>query len=161
MTIHSKLHQVQSQLSTVSKQGENKFQHYQYVMLGTILEAVNPLLKEVGLVITQSITKSDASLQFTDNCYYSTAHVELDTTVIDESNGESLTIGSSGFAADKNSDKALFKAITGARKYGLTMLLKLHWDSVEPEEDSPALGAKPKSRRAPAHQVIHETPDFF
>lgn len=149
MSINAKLKEIQTKVQTVEKQGENKFSHYSYVMLGTILNRVNSLFDEAGILVVQSEVSSTASLEFTDNGYYSVGHVRLQTTATDVETGESITVESSGFAADKNGDKALFKATTGARKYGLTMLLKLHWDSVEPEEDTPAIGAKSKSTKKP------------
>ena len=148
MSINAKLQAVQDSLQVVDKQGVNAFQKYSYVMLGTILNDLNPLLVANKLVVTQSVEKSEANLEFTDSCYYSIAHVTLLTTLTDSENGESVNIKSSGFASDKNSDKALFKAITGARKYGLTMMFKLHTDSVEPEEDTPSIGAKTSRKNA-------------
>lgn len=159
MTIHTKLQTVQDSLRVVDKQGVNAFQKYSYVMLGTILNDLNPLLEANKLAVTQSVESSDANLEFTENCYYSTAHVTLSTTLTDSENGESITIKSSGFAADKNSDKALFKAITGARKYGLTMMFKLHTDSVEPEEDSPEL--RQSSRKSSPKASVLNNQSFF
>jgi len=161
MSLFAKLKQIQTEVQTVEKQGENKFSHYSYVMLGTILNRVNGLLDKHGIVITQSEISSEAGLEFTDNGYYSTGHVRLRTVATDSETGESTAVESSGFAADKNGDKALFKATTGARKYGLTMLLKLHWDSVEPEEDTPSLRAKTNSNRKSSRKPPSKTDTFF
>lgn len=157
MNLHEKIQAVQDACQVVDKEGKNKFQGYAYVMLGTILNDINPLLVDNNLIITQSVEDSKCELSFIDDgaAYYSHAHVVVKTTVFDSESGDSLTVNSSGFAADKNGDKALFKAITGARKYGLTMMFKLHTDSVEPESDQPALSAKSSRKnttsKAPAN----------
>ena len=81
----------------------------------------------------------------------------VETTLTDSESGEKVRNVSSGFAMDKNGDKALFKAITGARKYGLSMMFKAHWDSVEPEQDTPAPTASKK--RSPLQRVVEKKED--
>jgi hypothetical protein len=158
MSLLSKLHTVQSEVGKLDKAGENKFQGYKYVMLGTILEKLAPLLKANGLVVTQSVKQADSRIEFTEKCYYSISSVTVETTVADTETGDKLTVVSSGFSTDKNSDKSVFKATTGARKYGLSLLFKAHWDAVEPEDDSqdePALKRVP-----PATKTQPSTPWF-
>jgi hypothetical protein len=148
--ILAKLHKIQSAVSHIEKAGENKFQGYKYIMLGTILEKVRNPLAEHGLVLTQSVVESKCDLQFNgEKAFYSVGYVKVSTTLLDVETGESISVESAGFSTDKNGDKAIFKAITGARKYGLSLLFKAHWDAVEPEDDSEE---EAPPRRQPAQQ---------
>ena len=161
MTVQTKLLLVQSELSTfVEKEGTNKFSHYDYVMLGTILSKIKPLLTKHQLTLTASVTEGDCKVEFQTNTFYSIGSCKVETTLTDVETGEALTNASFGFATDKNGDKALFKAITGARKYGISTLLGLQWDSDdEPEKDTPDLSPfeskkvvnRPASRKYQEH----------
>jgi hypothetical protein len=46
-----------------------------------------------------------------------------------------VSVESLGYALDKNSDKATYKAQTGGRKYGLLMMFSLDTGESEPEDD--------------------------
>lgn len=146
MTLQSKILLVQSELSTfVEKEGTNNFSHYDYVMLGTILSKIKPVLTKHQLTLTASVTEGNCEVVFQTNTFYSIGSCKVETTLTDVETGEALTNSSFGFATDKNGDKALFKAITGARKYGISTLLGLQWDSQdEPEIDTPDLNDVPK-----------------
>ena len=142
MSLLIKLQLVQSELSTfVEKEGTNNFSKYNYVMLGTILSKIKPVLDKYKLVITSSVTEGECKLEFqSEKVFYSICSCVVETTVTDSESGEKLSNLSSGFSTDKNGDKALFKAITGARKYGVSCLFNLQWDSTdEPENDTPDL----------------------
>lgn len=146
MSINSKLHLVQSELSTyVEKEGTNNFSKYDYVMLGTILSKIKPVLVKHQLTLTASVTEAECKIEFQANTFYSIGNCKVTTTLTDVETGESLTNSSFGFATDKAGDKALFKAVTGARKYGVSCLFNLQWDSNdEPEVDTPDLTDVPK-----------------
>lgn len=153
MSLFIKLQLVQSELSTfVEKEGTNNFSKYDYVMLGTILSKIKPVLDKHKLILTSSVVDGDCKLEFqNDKVFYSIGNCKVETTVTDSESGEKLSNLSSGFATDKNGDKALFKAITGARKYGVSCLFNLQWDSTdEPENDTPDLTnstVRPQSKR--------------
>jgi hypothetical protein len=120
-------------------------------MLGTILSKIKPVLDKQKLILTSSVTEAHCNIEFQSNKesqttgFYSVANCKVDTTLTDSETGESICNSSFGFATDKNGDKALFKAITGARKYGVSCLFNLQWDSAdEPEVDTPCLVDVPK-----------------
>lgn len=160
MSIVEKLHKIQSSVSVIDKTGHNKFSGYDYVQLGGILERLNPLLNKLGLVLVQSVVESDCDYRpVSEKAYYSVARCVVETTLREVESGETITNLSSGFSMDKNGDKAAFKSITGARKYGLTMMFKVHWDSVEPEEDTPNFNIKKRSA-SPKHYAATDD-DFF
>jgi hypothetical protein len=70
-----------------------------------------------------------------DGKFYTVSSCECVTTVYDIETGQSISVNSVGFSMDKQGDKSAYKAITGARKYGITSLFNLDWDAVEPEDD--------------------------
>jgi hypothetical protein len=145
MSVFTKLHSIQSQVQSVGKNGVNKFQHYNYVMLNDILDAVRPYLKELGLVVFQSTTTHNSRMEFVEEkTFYTTSEVHIDTTLVDIEDNTQITVGSVGFSSDKNGDKAAFKAETGARKYGLLKLFGLDTNEAEPENDE-APKASPNS----------------
>lgn len=132
-----KIHKVNQKISTVDKGGTNTFSKYNYTRLGDILSPLRPLLLEVGLVVTQSTDPIHNEITFDQEkgCYYTNSACTCLTKVYDIETGESLEVHSVGYSLDKNGDKAAYKAITGARKYGITSLFNLDWDAVEPEDD--------------------------
>jgi len=100
-----------------------------------MLVPLRPFLDELGLVLTQSTSPLSNELRVIDSAYYTVSAVTCTTTVLDTESGEAYSVESVGFSADKNGDKAAYKAITGARKYGISSLFALEWFSVEPEDD--------------------------
>jgi len=164
MTLLSKLQLVQSELSSyVEKEGTNTFSKYTYVMLGTILSKIKPVLDKHKLILTASVIEGDCKIEFQSNGFYSIGNCKVETTLTDSETGESISNLSSGFATDKNGDKALFKAITGALKYGVSCLFNLQWDSDdEPELTTPDLNDSPSKAKVqrPASKVQTKTESF-
>lgn len=136
MSLTSKILEVNRQVTTVEKGGTNNFNKYSYSRLGDILAPLRPVLQKLGLVVTQSTIPLHNKIEEIGTKYYSNSAVQCTTTVFDTETGESLSVESVGFSMDANGDKAAYKAITGARKYGITSIFCLDWDAVEPEDDS-------------------------
>ena len=130
-----KIHAVNRRVTCIEKGGENKFAKYSYSRLGDILLPIRPLLTELGLVVTQSTSPIDNHVEEHDGKFYTVSSCSCVTTVYDTETGQSLSVNSVGFSMDKQGDKSAYKAITGARKYGVTSLFNLDWDAVEPEDD--------------------------
>ena len=148
MSIHDKLYAVQTKVQRVEKSGNNTFSKYSYSTLADMLTPIRPYLEAYHLTLTQSTEHIQTDIVFTDGGYYSKASVECTTTLTDTETGESIQVKSPGFSADKNGDKACYKAITGARKYGISSLFNLEWFSVEPED--PQWDDKRFQQKAPA-----------
>jgi hypothetical protein len=134
-----KLLEIQRQVKSVKKSGYNSFQKYNYVQLEDILNALRPHLE--GCVLTQSIKTGESKIVERQDAYYSECTCVVVTTLIDVETKESVSVESLGYALDKNSDKATYKAQTGGRKYGLLMMFSLDTGESEPEDD----GVSPKS----------------
>lgn len=131
-----KVQLIQAEVQKVNKGGMNNFNKYAYARLGDVLEAIRPYLKEYKLLIIQSHKLVQCGLEQTDEANYSVASVICVTQLINSETGEQISIETPGFAWDKNGDKAMYKAITGSRKYGITSLFGLDWDTIDPEDDS-------------------------
>lgn len=136
MTIQSKLFAIQSELHKIDKNGVNNFNKYSYVMLGDILDKIRPHLNKHGLTITQSVDHINSEFINTEKAYYTVSTCLCTTTLCDVETGEKIVNTCPGYSADKQGDKSMYKAITGARKYSLSTLFCLDWDSKEPEDDS-------------------------
>lgn len=130
-----KILEVNKRVTCVDKGGRNTFSNYNYSRLGDILAPLRPILSELGLVITQSVTPLDNHVEEHGGKYYTVSSVSCKTTLTDVDTGYAITVESVGFSMDVQGDKAAYKATTGARKYGITMVFNLDWDAVEPEDD--------------------------
>lgn len=128
-----KLLEIQRQVKSVKKSGYNSFQKYNYVQLEDILNALRPYLE--GCVLTQSIKTGESKIVERQDAYYSECTCVVVTTLTDAETKESVSVESLGYALDKNSDKATYKAQTGGRKYGLLMMFSLDTGESEPEDD--------------------------
>lgn len=134
MSIQEKLSTIQKSVKSVKKTGYNNFQKYAYAQIQDILEALRPHLN--GLTLTQSAHSGKSSIVDRSDAYYSECSVVITTTLTDTETNESVSVDALGYALDKNSDKATYKALTGGRKYGLLMLFNLDTDGDDPEKDS-------------------------
>lgn len=163
--VHDKLLIIQSKISSIEKEGFNSFSKYSYVMLGTMLERIAPLLKELNLVLTFSEIESNADIIFTeDGKFYSKGYSVVEGTLTDVESGTQEKATASGFALDKNGDKALFKANTGARKYVVASLFRVHWDAVEPEDDEHDINNPKKATKVsktPTQTKTNTSEDLF
>lgn len=135
--LFKKIFKVQCSLQKIQKGGTNNFSKYEYARLGDVLDPLRPILFENGLYLVQTYDMVDVSVDYTDKGYHTKATVLCTTSVFDsDETGVHYSVKSIGFAMDKNGDKAVYKAMTGARKYGITSLFCLDWDATDPEDDS-------------------------
>ena len=117
--IYSKLSIIQSELK-VPKNQYNKFGDYSYRNCEDILEALKPILKETGTVITLS-----DGIELLGNRYY----VKATATLTDVESGESVS--NTAFAREDETRKKMDGSqLTGsassyARKYALNGLLAI------------------------------------
>lgn len=138
--IYKALAAAQKDCSQVPKGGHNKFDNYDYARMEDYVATAQETLGKHGLAVICSIKSTDHITIEGSKTPYG-ARVEVEMTLLHES-GQTLAITCRGEAFDR-SDKAIFKAITGARKYGLAMLLNLGTCD-DPEDDGGAAGADQK-----------------
>jgi hypothetical protein len=135
---------VQNNFPKIAKSGENTFHKYSYANLSDYMDAVLPILQGEGLAIISSVPEV-ISLPERKTSKGGTVYpvqVRMKMLLVHKS-GEWFEIDSQGEAQD-GEDKAVYKAITGARKYGVACLLGLATGD-EPEEDNPAHRAPPRA----------------
>ena len=119
------LTKAQAAMKGVAKSGNNKFDNYRYANLEDYTEEARPILSANGLSIFYSVTDVEA-LQARTTSNGKTEHVvrlRMTITIMHES-GEWIEIDSFGEGQDR-ADKAIYKATTGARKYGIACALGL------------------------------------
>ncbi|MFA5376982.1 MAG: ERF family protein [Dehalococcoidia bacterium] len=126
---------VQAQAGKVGMSGKNEHHRYDYAKLEDYIDALERVLINNKLAVVTSVTAAtqlEPRMTKREGTEY-VVDVELMLTVIHES-GESYQISAHGQGQD-SADKAIYKAITGARKYGLAMLFNLATTDY-PENDS-------------------------
>lgn len=130
----SKLYAAQEVVRSVPKDKTNTFSGYKYVSADQVMTMVGDALHEVGLVHSTQTTGAKVEVVDIEKGYRSQALVEVELLIMDPDTKESLIRKNSGFSTDKNGDKAIFKAITGATKYAYLKALGLATGD-DPEND--------------------------
>lgn len=135
---------VQSESKAVTKNGKNNAQNYTYAKLEDYITSIKSILDNNKVFIMYSIkeTKRLEPRAFKTSTQYP-VEVLMTTRMIHES-GEWIEVDTCGEGIDAG-DKSVYKAITGARKYGLACLLNLSTTD-DPEEDDLEEGKKITNR---------------
>lgn len=147
----------QGECGAVGKSGENKFDHYDYATLNDYMTAVRPILMKHGLAVSVSIDKVENLPDRTTQKGGTERVVRVTGTMaILHTSGESITVNIAGDGQDRG-DKAIYKAITGARKYGIAAAFALA-TSDDPENDASKNGKPvPTNGVNPAMQPFIDT----
>jgi|GEM_PF-1392318 len=143
---------MQSDKKVISKSGENKFDKYSYAMLEDYIRETKEALANHGFFIITS-TKKAIRLQDRTTKNGGTEHavqVKLAVRLIHKS-GEWIEVECLGEGQDR-ADKAIYKAITGARKYAIASLLGLA-TSDDPEADEAVGLAQPGKKSSKPSQA--------
>jgi len=141
----------QSEFRNVSKSGENAYDHYRYAKLEDYIAVASPVLTKHGLSLISSVTEQ-IPLEDRKTAKGGIEHavrIRLAMRIVHVS-GEWIEADAYGEGQDR-ADKAIYKAITGARKYGYASALGLATTD-DPEADegtSQEATAPPASRQAP------------
>ena len=140
------LAQAQASFKDVAKSKENTYDRYRYAQLEDYRDAIVAGLGTFGLSITTSVDEI-TRLEDRPTKNGGTEHavqVKLTQRIIHES-GEWIETVVYGEGQDRG-DKAIYKAITGARKYGLAAALNLATSDDPENDDQPP---KPKQQAQP------------
>lgn len=130
----------QSQFTNVGSSGHNKFDNYDYAKLADYLAVIKPMHAAHGLSV---ITSTEEVVALTDRVTKNggaehAVRVRLQVR-LQHTSGEWIESVAWGEGQDR-ADKAIYKAITGARKYALASILGLATGD-DPEKDAePASG---------------------
>jgi len=147
------LAKMQPELGTISKSGENKFDKYTYATLEDYIKGTRDIMSKHGFFMVASVEKLDQlSDRSTRNGGIEHAvQISLTVRLIHQS-GEWLETNCIGEGQDR-ADKAVYKAITGARKYAIASLLGLA-TSDDPEADEQVgLSDGPVNKKANKHII--------
>lgn len=125
--------QVQARMKTVTMSGENKFDKYSYAKLVDYIDVCRKPISDCGLSVLFSVAEvvplEDRSTKGGAVEHAVRVHLFMTITHI---SGEQITLNGWGEGQDR-ADKAIYKAITGARKYLLGMALNLASGEEDPE----------------------------
>ena len=123
----------QAAATAVGKSG--KHPKYMYANLMDYQSVAEPVFKELGLALTASVAQwvnIEGRTTNSGSAQYACA-VEVQFKLVHES-GQWVAVTAWGEGQD-HADKGLYKALTGARKYGIAMLLNLVTHD-DPEADT-------------------------
>lgn len=151
--IANALAKMQPELSIISKSGENKFDKYTYATLEDYIKGTRDIMSKHGFFMVSSVENLD---QLTDRPTRNgglehAVQIKLTVRLIHQS-GEWIEISCIGEGQDR-ADKAVYKAITGARKYAIASLLGLA-TSDDPEADEEVgLSGTSNNKKANKHII--------
>lgn len=147
-TLHGKLLQIVAAIDTVEKRGWNDQQSYAYVLAGDVARAIRNECVRLGVMIIPSFTRLDVG---TNAKGTPVQRVQVTMLATDVETGTTITWDAYGDGQD-HGDKGVYKAMTGALKYGLRMGFMIpdeddpEYDEEDDEPDVPQ--EAPVSRRA-------------
>jgi hypothetical protein len=134
--LFAKLEQARESVGTVEKRGKNTGQNYSYAMAEDVLRVGLAALDEAGLLCEFEAGSSWSEKSESGSLITSVKGV---VTVTDPDTAFAIHRPVLGSGADKPGDKGIFKAMTGARKYGLIHLLGIAVGD-DPDEERKAAG---------------------
>lgn len=133
----------QAGIKAAGKSGDNKFDKYTYAKLEDFFDAAKPAMQREGLALVVSVESCESLPDRTtkNGGLEHAVRVRLVGNLIHES-GESLSMTGYGEGQDR-ADKALYKAITGGKKYLLASLFSIPTTD-DPEADETVWQSKGK-----------------
>lgn len=129
----------QKAMSPVEKGGVNNYDKYAYAKLENYLSVATPALQENGISLVTSgveIRPIEGGRTTSQGKSENGVFVVIELTALHES-GQWISVQSYGEGQDRG-DKSTYKALTGARKYGVAMLF-----SMVTSDDPESTGDKP------------------
>lgn len=130
-----KLAEIMLAVRYIEKKGYNKEQKYSYFQEADLLEAIREEFASRNIVIFPAITKQEvipAGITKGGTPKFLTT-IEMEISIEDGDSGEIRLVKSGGQGIDSG-DKGVYKATTGAIKYGLIKLLQIPTGD-DPEKD--------------------------
>lgn len=134
--IYTEICALQSELTPIPKDGVNTQQNYSYAKFDSYIQVLKPILSKHNIFILTAQHEPIAlePRQTKNNSVVLCTKICLTIRLVHIS-GEWIEVDAYGEGQD-HGDKALYKAITGARKYGLACMLGLG-TSDDPENEDP------------------------
>lgn len=140
----AKLCDIMAECKNIPKNGKNSFQNYKYVMAADAAEYIREFMVKHRVIAIPSLESVDQTTFKTqkgaDNFL---VRVHMKYTFINADDCQDRLEVSMGGTGSDTSDKAIFKAITGAQKYFLMNSFCLGGDDDPEKEDKPRPQAQP------------------
>jgi len=138
MGIYNKWAELLERVGYVQKTGNNAHFKYTYVTEADMIEALRPVMSELGLLFYPS--KSEVVPNSVTGSASTVITIKYTYTLLDSETGESVDMEVIAQGADSQ-DKGAYKAATGARKYALRQLILVSTgDDPEKDEDTDGVG---------------------
>lgn len=133
----AKIAKAAGEVGAVEKRGENKQQHYNYVMAEDVVREAQKALREAGVLVLPTIGQVAVAREWQagSGATWIMLRVEMLYRVVDAETGEAVVLRAIGLGADSPGDKAIYKAQTGAAKYFYAGLLGIPFGA-DPEEST-------------------------
>ena len=153
MSIYKKLHEIQKQVSHLSK--DSKSHNYTYVSGSKVLEAIKPLMERYGLILKQEAvsienTRQDYKTKYGEKSEILTK-VMMRFTWIDIETGDK-DVNEFGANGQNDWEKGLGSALTYGERYFL--LKYFHISTDEDDVDNPNRKAEAKQPEQPKTPVM-------
>lgn len=117
--VYQALARIQSQVGPVLKTKKNEHFKYKYADLESLMAPINELVAENGCCTLESV-EDDSQVEGRENL----SRVRLELGLIHAASGQRVFVRATGYGDDR-SDKGIFKATTGARKYAYALMFRL------------------------------------
>lgn len=150
MSLYEKIHAIMAEVGTVAKDGKNDFHGYEYAREADFVNAIRPLLIKYRVCVQPNV--SHVGEQNEKNYI---ALVMTYSLINIDSPEERLACGIPAGGTDKG-DKAIYKAITGAKKYFLANTFMIATGD-DPEADSKVDKEASKSSKTKKTQSMRQS----
>ena len=139
LNVFQRIHAVMTEVGTITKNGTNKFQNYEYATEADFVQAIRPLLIKHGIVIIPQNTILNGVGDLAKDNKLTSISIQYKVVSIDDPE-DYTQVTMMGQGADKG-DKGVYKAITGTKKYMLANLFMIATGD-DPEKKSPGYSNK-------------------
>jgi len=142
-TIGDKIISIMSEIGWIKKEGRNDFHKYNYAKEADVVDRLRTLFIKNRIYPSRlSVIRSASRVEKIGETEYASEQVHFTMSLTDADSGETMTIEAPGTGFDK-SDKAVYKAITGAQKYALLKAFLIPTGD-DPEASNPEVQAPQK-----------------
>lgn len=138
MTIYAKLLEAQKAVNAVVKGGKNESQNYNFVRAVDVVKEGKKVLNDHGLSVYISIqSKSfEPTIIARGDKAPGVLFVVEGTMYLADEAGEKIAFDIAGAGSSYGDEKGLYKAITGAWKYGIRTVLQIPDEADDPEVET-------------------------
>lgn len=137
MTLQEQLIEVAKKVGGVEKGGTNSAQNYKYVKATDVVQKTKAAFLEAGLFVSVGIARTRVDILPRGDKPQGVLYTVEGEIIVMNDKGDTITRGVAGSGIDFGGDKGLYKAITGAWKYGLRTLLQIPDEADDPEVERP------------------------